>query len=212
MCVDILALQDRQTGAFSGDSFGEVDSRFSYCAVASLSLLGRLGDLDAALTAEFIFNCRNFDGGFGAIPGSESHGGNIFCCISLLEILNNSSQNDIIHKDHTQQHPEQLFDWLAWRQLPAGGLNGRPEKLPDVCYSWWILSVLKSLDQMHRIDQEKLEEFILECQDLEGGGFADRPGDMCDVFHTLFGLTGLALLQKSKIQIDPLYCMPSNYI
>ena len=24
--------------------------------------------------------------------------------------------------------------WLAERQLNSGGLNGRPEKLPDVCY------------------------------------------------------------------------------
>ena len=31
-------------------------------------------------------------------------------------------------------------------------------------------------------------------QDLENGGIADRPGDMVDVFHTLFGLTGLSLL------------------
>jgi len=23
------------------------------------------------------------------------------------------------------------------RRYKAGGLNGRPEKLPDVCYSWW---------------------------------------------------------------------------
>jgi geranylgeranyl transferase type-2 subunit beta len=26
--------------------------------------------------------------------------------------------------------------WLAERQVKEGGLNGRPEKLPDVCYSW----------------------------------------------------------------------------
>lgn len=27
-------------------------------------------------------------------------------------------------------------------------------------------------------------------QDLEGGGIADRPGDMVDVFHTHFGVAG----------------------
>ena len=26
--------------------------------------------------------------------------------------------------------------WLCERQLKSGGFNGRPEKLPDVCYSW----------------------------------------------------------------------------
>ena len=33
--------------------------------------------------------------------------------------------------------------------------------------------------------------FLLIClQDPEGGGIADRPGDMVDVFHTLFGIAG----------------------
>ena len=29
--------------------------------------------------------------------------------------------------------------WLSERQTKSGGLNGRPEKLPDVCYSWYIV-------------------------------------------------------------------------
>ena len=28
-------------------------------------------------------------------------------------------------------------------------------------------------------------------QDPEGGGIADRPGDMVDVFHTHFGIAGV---------------------
>lgn len=31
---------------------------------------------------------------------------------------------------------DKLGHWLAERQTSSGGLNGRPEKLPDVCYSW----------------------------------------------------------------------------
>ena len=27
------------------------------------------------------------------------------------------------------------------------GLNGRPEKLPDVCYSWWVLASLAILNR-----------------------------------------------------------------
>lgn len=43
--------------------------------------------------------------------------------------------------------------WLAERQVPVGGLNGRPEKLPDVCYSWWILSAMAILKRLHWINQ-----------------------------------------------------------
>lgn len=73
--------------------------------------------------------------------------------------------------------------WLAERQLPSGGFNGRPEKLPDVCYSWWVLTSLRIIGRMQWIDADKLRSFILACQDSETGGFSDRPGDIVDPFH-----------------------------
>lgn len=72
-CTDILSLQDPQTGSFAGDILNERSSRFSYCAVAALSLLGRLDMVDVDLTVQWIKGCRNFDGGFGMCPGAESH-------------------------------------------------------------------------------------------------------------------------------------------
>ncbi len=53
---------------------------------------------------------------------------------------------------------------LAERQTTDGGLNGRPEKLQDVCYSWWCLSALALLGRTHWIDRTKLSSFILHCQ------------------------------------------------
>ena len=32
-------------------------------------------------------------------------------------------------------------------------LSGRPEKLPDVCYSWWVLSSLSIIGRLHWIDK-----------------------------------------------------------
>jgi geranylgeranyl transferase type-2 subunit beta len=51
---------------------------------------------------------------------------------------------------------DRLGWWLCERQLPSGGLNGRPEKLPDVCYSWWVLSALTILGRLHWIDKKGL--------------------------------------------------------
>lgn len=51
---------------------------------------------------------------------------------------------------------DRLGWWLCERQLPSGGLNGRPEKLPDVCYSWWVLSALTILGRLHWIDKKAL--------------------------------------------------------
>ena len=36
---------------------------------------GRLDELDVNKAVQFVVKCMNFDGGFGRVPGSESHAG-----------------------------------------------------------------------------------------------------------------------------------------
>ena len=69
----------------------------------------------------------------------------IFVCVASLSLLH---RLDLVDRD-------QLSWWLAERQCDSGGLNGRPEKQADVCYSWWILSVLCLLGRTHWIDRER---------------------------------------------------------
>ncbi|KAI6103827.1 rab geranylgeranyltransferase [Pisolithus croceorrhizus] len=198
----ILSLQ-QPSGVFAGDSFGEVDTRFLYCAVNALSLLGRLSEMDTERAVSYISECRNYDGGFGATIGAESHAAQVFVCVAALAILD---RLDVVDQ-------QTLCWWLSERQLPNGGLNGRPEKLEDVCYSFWVLSALSILNKMTWIDSEKLASFILSAQDPELGGIADRPGDMADVFHTQFGVAGLSLLgYPGLVDLDPVYCMPASII
>ncbi|GAA6004719.1 hypothetical protein JCM11491_002205 [Sporobolomyces phaffii] len=198
----VLSLQDRIRGSFAGDRWGEHASRFSYCAVSILSLLGRLDALEPtkAATVRFIERCRNFDGGFGMVEGAESHAAYVWTCVGTLAILN---RLDLVDSDT-------LCWWLCERQLPNGGLNGRPEKLEDVCYSWWAVATLAILGRSHWISGSKLSEFILSAQDPDKGGIADRPDDVADVWHTVFGLAGLSLLGYEGLkEVDPIYCMPS---
>jgi hypothetical protein len=54
----------------------------------------------------------NFDGGFGCRPGSESHSGQIYCCVGMLAIV---GQLHHINADL-------LGWWLCERQLPSGTL------------------------------------------------------------------------------------------
>ncbi|XP_059545146.1 geranylgeranyl transferase type-2 subunit beta isoform X2 [Myotis daubentonii] len=164
--VEYVQSLQKEDGSFAGDIWGEIDTRFSFCAVATLALL-------------------------------------IYCCTGFLAITNQ------LH----QVNSDLLGWWLCERQLPSGGLNGRPEKLPDVCYSWWVLASLKIIGRLHWIDREKLRSFILACQDEETGGFADRPGDMANPFHTLFGIAGLSLLGEEQIKpVNPVFCMPEEVL
>ena len=182
--ADIAALQQPVTGEFNGDEWGETDTRFLFGAFIALSLLGMLSAVDVEKAITVVQASQNFDGGYGSRPGAESHAGQIYTCVGALAI---AGRLDLVDRDR-------LGGWLSERQLDNGGLNGRPEKLEDVCYSWWVLSSMAMIDRLHWIDAEKLKAFILRCQDLNGGGIADRPGDMVDVFHTVFGIAGLSLL------------------
>jgi len=232
ICSFVCSLQ-LDDGSFAGNSWGEVDTRFSYCALSTLSILGRLGggttagvssdggveaQVDITKAAEFIIACQNFDGGFGSCPGAESHAGQIFCCVGALSIASS------LHR-LGDESVDLLAWWLAERQCDSGGLNGRPEKQADVCYSWWILSSLSILGKVDLINVEKLAVFILKAQDDEDGGIADRPGDMVDVFHTFFGIAGLSLigylhkkddkdagLMGKYRKIDPIYALPTDIV
>lgn len=169
----------------------------------ALSLLGLTNLVKTSACVEYIVSCANFDGGYGTSPGAESHAGQVFTCLGALTIL---GRQDLVDRD-------KLGAWLSERQLPNGGLNGRPEKLEDVCYSWWVLSSLAMIERLHWIDAQALAKFILRCQDVEGGGLADRPGDMADIFHTVFGIAGLSLLGFPGTEpVNPVYCMPQNVI
>ncbi|KAG8544675.1 hypothetical protein GDO81_022070, partial [Engystomops pustulosus] len=144
----------------------------------------------------------NVDWWFSAAAGSESHPGR-----SIVA-------QDFWPSQITCTNKRRFTGlWLCERQLPSGGLTDAPKSLPDVCYSWWVLASLKIIGRLHWIDREKLRLFILACQDEETGGFADRPGDMVDPFHTLFGIAGLSLLGEEVIKpVNPVFCMPEEVL
>jgi geranylgeranyl transferase type-2 subunit beta len=199
----IAGLQN-EDGSFSGDIWGEVDTRFSYIAICCLSILKCLDKINVKKAVDYIVSCKNLDGGFGCSPGAESHAGQIFCCVGALAITGNLHRVD----------KDLLGWWLCERQdYESGGLNGRPEKLPDVCYSWWVLSSLIMIDRVHWIEKAKLVKFILDSQDMDNGGISDRPSSTVDIFHTYFGVAGLSLLEYPGVKtIDPAYALPVHVI
>ena len=154
MSIVIAGLQDKASGTFAGDEWGETDTRFLYAALNALSLLGSLSLVNLDKAIAHVQACANFDGAYGVRPGAESHSGQVFACVGALTVCN---RLDLVDRDR-------LGAWLSERQLPKGGLNGRPEKLEDVCYSWWVLSSLAMIGRLHWIDETKLQSFILDCQ------------------------------------------------
>lgn len=204
----VKSMQAQDSGAFKGDEWGEIDTRFTYCAAVTLAVLGKLDVVNKTKAIDYILSTRNeLDGGFGCTKNVESHGGYVFTALGALSVLGGL---------HRVENWDALAWWLAERQCDSGGLNGRPEKLADVCYSWWILSSLYVLNRMDWIDGEKLVQFILQCQDPMGG-IGDHPNNVGDVYHTFFGLCGLFLLGYLKHdqgfgEVDPVYALPKSVV
>ena len=45
----------------------ETDTRFTFCALATLALLDKLDRIDGDKAAEYVTKCQNFDGAFGVL-------------------------------------------------------------------------------------------------------------------------------------------------
>lgn len=116
--------------------------------------MGLLDLIDVPKAVAYVQSCENLDGAYGIHPNAESHAGQVFTCVGALAI---AGRLDLVDKDR-------LGAWLSERQVEKGGFNGRPEKLEDSCYSWWVGSSLAMIDRLHWIDGKKLAAYILRCQ------------------------------------------------
>ena len=191
----------RSDGAIIADKWGESDLRFAYNAACIQRLLNEPNhtwSIDKHRLEEYILACQNFDSAFGPSSGLESHAAYTFCAVGALTLMG-------CLEDKSAPWVSDLAHWLAERQTPTGGFNGRPEKAPDVCYSWWIMSTLNMLGKSAWIDTQALAQFILRSQDADNGGIADRPECVADVFHTFFGLAGLSLIDSDKFELRKIH-------
>ncbi|KAL1217775.1 Geranylgeranyl transferase type-1 subunit beta [Cardamine amara subsp. amara] len=175
---------------------GEMDLRFVYCAAAICYMLNNWSGMDKEMAKSYILNCQSYDGGFGLIPGSESHGGATYCAVASLrlmgfigdDLLSNHSGSSIID-------PSLLLNWCLQRQANDGGFQGRTNKPSDTCYAFWIGAVLKLIGGYTFIDKIALRKFLLNCQS-KYGGFSKFPGQLPDLYHSYYGYTAFSLLEE----------------
>ena len=194
-CCGLLGIQEMHSTADGRDDGAREDLRFLFARIAGARILRRMisrnlgateaetaGDLLNVDLAGSCFDeetCR-----FGFYPGAEPHAGAVFCGLACLG------------GEYVGSSKEKLTSWLR-RRLKAR--NGRPEKFPDVCYVWWSLASLVLLQgEVGNLFQEfSLGEFIISCYDCETGGFARRPREGADLFHTFAVLLLVALLKDN---------------
>ncbi|XP_055342809.1 protein farnesyltransferase subunit beta-like [Paramacrobiotus metropolitanus] len=192
------------SGAFTISEDGEEDTRSAYCAIAVAVLLDIPLDPLFEFTAEWLMDCQTYEGGFGAFPGSEAHGGYTYCAFASLYLLEKPFLCDL----------NRLTRWLVFRQMRyEGGFQGRTNKLVDSCYSFWQGAVFPLLRQVHEslrkndpvdignmlFDRTALQGYVIICCQNIDGGFCDKPGKASDYYHACYALAGAAVAQHSLI-------------
>ena len=110
--------------------------------------------------------------------------------------------------------------WAAQRQMRLeGGFQGRPNKLVDGCYSFWVGAVFPLLDTDDLLYNRgastvvffwsprtagqhaflaALQEYILLCCQAPAGGLRDKPGKGRDYYHSCYCLSGLSSAQHGR--------------
>ena len=208
----LLSLK-QSNGSFVMHVGGEVDVRGSYCALTVAHLLNITTPTLLDQVAEFIGQCQTYEGGLGAQPNNEAHGGYTFCGIATLALLN---RFDVVDLDA-------LAGWLTRRQMDTeGGFNGRTNKLVDGCYSFWQGAVVplvhaalvqrgtvKPWTRFQLMDTVALKQFIWKCTQKPEGGFTDRYDRNPDYYHTCYCLSGLSICEH---QVWPVLGSPFEVI
>lgn len=102
----------RADGSFSCDEFGDDDTRYTYAALATLHLLGRLDAVDRNAAVKHVLRCRTPEHAFGVRPGAEAHAGQTFCSVAALALCDAIAEvkDDLL-----------LLMWLSERQNKDGG-------------------------------------------------------------------------------------------
>lgn len=183
----------REDGSFQCVSGmeSEHDMRFLYCAIAISYMLNDWSGVDIPRAISFILSCRSYDGAIALLPGQEGHGGSTFCAIASLYLMG-ELQNQL--SDDWRKH---LIYWCVQRQIK--GMQGRPNKLEDTCYSYWIGGTLHLLDEHHLLHQTLLRKYVLSCQ-TDMGGFSKVLYSHPDLLHSYYSLAWLSLHQSEQRQ------------
>eukprot|EP01059_Diplonema_ambulator_P007081 TRINITY_DN16611_c0_g1_i1.p1 TRINITY_DN16611_c0_g1~~TRINITY_DN16611_c0_g1_i1.p1 ORF type:complete len:315 (+),score=45.25 TRINITY_DN16611_c0_g1_i1:222-1166(+) len=171
------------SGGFNCTTYGESDVRFAYSACIVASVLDIWDAIDKDQAIQYVKSCMRYDGGFGANPGCEGHGGTTYCALAALYLMDAFNPSEL----------RTTKKWLVSRLTPTG-FNGRPNKDADTCYTHWIGSALSLFPPPTPIDTASLTAFVCSCQ-KPTGGISKTPQQSLDLLHTALPTLGLLNLK-----------------
>ncbi|KAL7310513.1 geranylgeranyl transferase type-1 subunit beta [Mucor circinelloides] len=188
--VKTLSLLQQEDGSVA-PTFGslERDVRFIFCACSISYILNDWSGINIEKTVQHIKQLQSFEYGVAQCPDQEAHGGSTFCGIAALALMDKLDEG-IVDR-------EELVKWCLFRQIK--GFQGRPNKLEDVCYGFWVGASLDILGSFDLVNHEALREFQSKCQP-KMGGFGKDPESYPDLLHSYMGVAVLSLMKEPGIE------------
>jgi len=212
-----------ESGAFRATivESGEADMRFLYCACAISAILEDFSAIDCDRAEQYVLDCITYEGGIAVVPDGEAQGGACYCAIASLALMgrlpsSSSSSSSASTQEKgatmssttrtaegersgrfTDDHKYALAQWCLGRQV--GGYQGRTNKDPDSCYSFWVGATLSLLGVFEDTDCPSTQSFLLEeCQlPSHSGGFSKYPGAYPDMLHSFYSICWLTMMASS---------------
>lgn len=183
-------------GGIAESQFHESHAGYAYCAVAALSLLDRPAEGSSTYNSALL-------------AGIPDRVGFIKFCASrhfpYIEPIERDTNED---KDEDQFNfylPAKLTELNIIENLKHVASNGRCNKIPDTCYTWWTAGALSLLSVYDVLVDSKVgkRSFLLDKGQHIIGGFAKHPGDLPDIYHGYLGLAALATLDRVCDNLPP---------
>ncbi|KAI9818222.1 MAG: hypothetical protein M1827_000847 [Pycnora praestabilis] len=226
--VDYIHASETYDGGYSEGPYLEAHAGYTYCAVGTLSLLGRL---PPSRPNNGVLNGRQSINGARKVR-KEGLEKTIHWLVSRQtssledeeESCDEGEMTDTAPANHFAhsltgtkgvvvktddiprvQTPElsHLEDELLW-----SGFSGRCNKIADTCYSWWVLGTLSMLHKTDLTDAVSHRRYLLEKSQHTIGGFSKLPGDPPDIYHSYMGLAALAVMGDPAVKaIDATLCL-----
>ncbi|KAI8622130.1 geranylgeranyl transferase type-1 subunit beta [Chytriomyces sp. MP71] len=183
-----------EAGSFvASEDNSESDMRFLFSACAISYLLNDFSSIDVPRAVRYVLAARSHEHAFGQGGALEAHGGSTYCAVAALALM---GRLDVIDEEWRLG----LVEWLLKRQQADGGFAGRPGKVSDTCYSFWVGGTLEILEAYEFVDVVAMRSF-LETTVSDRGGFSKLPDCNADPLHSYMGLAGLAVAKEPGLQL-----------
>ncbi|XP_055805935.1 protein farnesyltransferase subunit beta isoform X3 [Solanum dulcamara] len=210
-------IQSCQTyeGGIAGEPGAEAHGGYTFCGLAAMILINEVNRLDLPRLIDWVVFRQGVEGGFQGrtnklVDGCYSfwQGAVVFLVQRLnlvvheqlglsndldTESADDSSESELSdEKENLKGSSSHVQENCPLGQEGQENASDSP-KIADIGYEF----INRPIAMRPLFDSMYLQQYVLLCSQIDGGGFRDKPGKGRDYYHTCYCLSGLSIAQYS---------------